>query len=364
MEKMKVGVIGCGNISRAYFNAGKNFKFMEYACCADLNMEAAKTLAEEYDSKAVTVDELLSDKSIDAVLNLTNPQAHVEVNLAALNAGKHVYCEKPFGLSMESARPVIELAKQRGLRVGCAPDTFLGGSHQTCRKLIDDGWIGKPLSGVAFMVCPGHESWHPNPGFYYLNGGGPLFDMGPYYITALINMLGPVKKVAAMGMKGFDKRVCTSEARFGDILPIEVNTHIAGTLEFHCGAIITMIMSFDVAKSTLPWIELHGTAGSLFVPDPNGFGSEVKFARAREDFQTIAVPYGYTDNMRSIGLADMLDGIMNSRDHRASGERAFHALEVMCALEQSATEEQFVTLETSCERPAALPLGLLHGSLA
>ncbi len=363
MKKMKVGVIGCGKISGAYFKAAQTFNFMEYSCCADLNAEAAKAKEEEFGCKAVTVDELFADDSIEAVLNLTIPQAHSEVNIQALEAGKHVYLEKPFALSMEEAAPVLALAEEKGLRIGCAPDTFFGGTHQTCRKLIDDGWIGQPISGVAFMACAGHEAWHPNPAFYYLKGGGPLFDMGPYYITALVNMLGPVKKVSAMGKKGFPERTCTSEARFGEKLPVEVNTHITGTLEFCNGAIITLVMSFDIAQNTLPKIEVHGTAGSLSVPDPNGFGGKVMFAKARKPFEDVAVPFGYTDNMRSIGLADMAKGIMDGRKHRASGELAYHVLEIMCAIEQSAAEEKFVELTTTCERPAILPLGLLNGEL-
>ncbi|MFA7230573.1 MAG: Gfo/Idh/MocA family oxidoreductase [Victivallaceae bacterium] len=359
----KVGVIGCGNISNAYFKAAKTFNFIKYAYCADLNMEAAKAKEELYGCKAVSVSELLMKKEVKIVLNLTTPQAHAKVNIMALEANKHVYAEKPFALSMDEGVPVIELAKKKNLRIGSAPDTFLGGGIQTVRKLIDENWIGTPVSGTAFMMCPGHESWHPAPEFYYLSGGGPLFDMGPYYITALINLLGSVKKVTAITGRGFDERTCTSEARFGAKLPVEINSHVAGLLEFECGAIITLIMSFDVAKSSCPCIELHGTAGSLSVPDPNSFGGPVKFAKARRDWQEVPIPFGYTDNMRSIGLADMAKAIRDRRKHRCSGELAFHVLDVMCALEKSAAEEKHIYLKSSCERPAALPLGLLHGEI-
>jgi predicted dehydrogenase len=359
----KIGVIGCGNISDAYFKAAKTFTFMEYAYCADLNPEAAKAKAELYGCEAVSVEKLLAKKDVEVILNLTTPQAHAQVDAMALEAGKHVYAEKPFALSMQEGLPVIELAKKNALRVGSAPDTFLGGGIQTVRKLIDENWIGTPVSGTAFMLCPGHEGWHPAPEFYYLAGGGPLFDMGPYYITALINLLGPVKKVTAMAGRGFKERTCTSETRFGDKLPVEVDTHIAGLLEFENGAVITLIMSFDVAKSSCPRIELHGTAGSLSVPDPNSFGGPVKFAKARGEWQEVPIPFGYTENMRSIGLADMVKAIGSGREHRCSGELAFHVLEVMCALGKSAAEEKHISLESSCERPAALPLGLLHGEL-
>ncbi len=367
MEQIKVGVIGCGNISDAYFKAAKTFKMMHYAYCADLNPDAAAAKAETYGCQAVSIDALLANREVEVILNLTTPQAHTAVDMMALQAGKHVYAEKPLAVDLEDGRRVIELARQQGLRVGSAPDTFLGGGLQTCRKLIDDGWIGTPLSGTAFMMCPGHESWHPNPGFYYLKGGGPLFDMGPYYLTALVHLLGPAVKVSAMAGKGFPSRTCTSENRFGDALPVEVNTHIAGTLQFASGAIITLVMSFDVIKQSCPCLEIHGTAGSLSCPDPNTFGGPVKYASFAEracGWQDVPIPFGYTENSRSIGLADMVEAITAGRPHRASGEMAFHVLEIMCALEKSAVTGQTIGLESSCGRPAPLTPGLLKGKLS
>ena len=197
-KKVNVGVIGCGNISGAYLSASKIFPIIQVVACADINAQAAQEKAEDFDSEALTVVEILQREDIEIILNLTTPQAHTEVNLKALHAGKHVHCEKPLAISKADGKRVIDLAMEKKLLVGCAPDTFLGGGLQTCRKIIDDGWIGKPVAGTAFMMCHGHESWHPNPGFYYLKGGGPLFDMGPYYLTALIHLLGPVKKVSAI----------------------------------------------------------------------------------------------------------------------------------------------------------------------
>ena len=359
----KVGIIGCGNISDAYFNAAKTFKQLDYALCADLDIEAARSKAETHGCRAVSVEELLNDKDIEIVLNLTTPQAHAEVNTMALNAGKHVYTEKPYALSIEEGAAVLALAEKQNLRTGCAPDTFLGGGIQTVRKLIDENWIGTPISGTAFMMCPGHESWHPNPAFYYLKGGGPLFDMGPYYITALVNLLGPVKKVTAIADRGFEKRTCTCKERFGESMPVEVNTHVAGILEFESGAVISLIMSFDVSRHSCPCLEIHGTSGSISVPDPNTFGGPVRFAQSGSKWQDVPMPFGYTDNMRSIGLADMAEGIRTERPHRCSGELAFHVLEVMCSLEKSAQEESHIYLESSCKRPAPLPLNLLHGQL-
>jgi predicted dehydrogenase len=306
---------------------------------------------------------MLARSDIEAILNLTTPQFHAKVNQQCLNAGKHVYLEKPLALNVKESEAVLALAEKKGLRVGCAPDTFFGGGLQTCRKLVDDGWIGQPLSGVAFMTCFGHESWHPAPEFYYLNGGGPLFDMGPYYLTALVNLLGPVKKVAAMGKMGFKERVCSSEKRMGDKMPVDVNTHITGSLEFENGAIITLIMSFDVAQAKLPRIELHGTKGSLSIPDPNTFGGPVVYGKAKVGFEPVPLTHGYTDNMRSIGLADMITGIGQGRPHRASGALAHHVLEIMCALEESSASEVFVSVKSRCQRPEALPTGLFHGEL-
>jgi len=366
MKPTQVGVIGCGNISEAYFSAAKTFKMMTYSYCADQNPAAAKAKAEAYGSKAVTVAELLANPDIEVVLNLTTPQAHSEIDRLALEAGKHVYAEKPFGIDLQAGREVIELAKKKNLRVGSAPDTFLGGGMQTCRKLIDDGWIGRPLSGTAFMMCPGHEAWHPNPGFYYQKGGGPLFDMGPYYLTALVNLLGPVRQVTAMAGRGFPERTCTSEDRFGDRLPVEIDTHITGVLRFVSGALVTLIMSFDVIKHHCPCLEIHGTAGSLFCPDPNCFGGPVQYTSfdgRNQAWQDIPLPFGYTENSRSIGLADMVDAIRNQRPHRANGDLAFHVLETMCGLETAAATGNAVTIASTCERPAPLPLGLLKGNV-
>ncbi len=364
VKKVKVGVIGCGNISDAYFKASQTFKNLEIVGCADQIQQAAAAKATAYGLKVMTVEELLADKTIEIVLNLTTPQAHTDLNLLALKAGKHAYCEKPFGLDRKSGKAVLQLAKQMQLYTGCAPDTFLGGAHQTCRKLIDDGTIGVPLSGTAFMMCHGHESWHPAPAFYYLKGGGPLFDMGPYYITALINMLGPVKKVAAINAKGFKTRVATSEKADGQRLKVEVNTHVAGLLEFISGAVITLVTSFDVWKHTNHNIEIHGSEGSMRVPDPNGFGGEISiFKPGMKEWQGVTPAFGYLENMRSIGLADMAESIRRQIPCRCSGELAFHVLDVMCALEEASATGTHIRLKSNCAQPAALPTGLKHGKL-
>ena len=259
---------------------------------------------------------------------------------------------------------MVEAAEQQKLLLGCAPDTFLGGAHQTCRKLIDDGWIGRPVAGTAFMMGHGHESWHPNPAFYYDFGGGPMLDMGPYYLTTLVNMLGPARRVCACTARSFEERITTSEPHYGEKIPVKVETHQAGTIEFCNGAIITVIMSFDVWRHSCPCIEIHGSEGTLSVPNPNCFGGDIRLFRpGNDDWHNITNAYGYNENMRGIGVADMAYALRSGRQNRCSGSLAYHVLEIMTSFEKSSTDGRFIELESSCERPQAFPLGLLHGSL-
>jgi len=353
---MKIGIVGCGNISGAYFGGAQKTDVVEIKSCADLNMDAARRQAEKHGCEAVTVDALLADPEIELVVNLTIPRAHAEVALRAIEAGKHTYSEKPFAVDVASGKRVIDAARAKGVRVGCAPDTFLGAGIQTSRKALDGGAIGKPLAGSAFMCGHGHESWHPNPAFYYDIGGGPMFDMGPYYVTALVNILGPAKRVAAVTSKGFDERIATSEAAKGLRIPVNTPTHLAGTIEFANGAVVTMIMSFDMWRHGLPCIELYGTEGSIRVPDPNGFGGTVSVSKAREDWQE--VPLAFPNNARMIGVIDMAQAIRSGRPHRANGELAYHVLEVMASFEQSSVTGRHVEMSTQIERPAAMALGL------
>ncbi|NLT62196.1 MAG: Gfo/Idh/MocA family oxidoreductase, partial [Candidatus Hydrogenedentes bacterium] len=282
MEPVRVGLVGCGNISAIYFRNGALFNSIDIVACADLAPELAVASAEQYSiPKACPVEALLADPGIELVLNLTIPKAHAPVGIAALEAGKSVYTEKPLAVTRDEGKRMVALAREKGVLLGAAPDTFLGAGLQTCRKLIDDGWIGEPVSATAFMQCHGHEHWHPDPDFYYQPGGGPMFDMGPYYLTALVSLMGPVTRVAGLTRATFPERLITSEARFGEIIEVNTATHIAGILEFSGGAIATMVMSFDVWGHTMPCIEIHGTEGSLSVPDPNGFGGVVQVCRPR-----------------------------------------------------------------------------------
>lgn len=372
-RKLSIGLVGCGNISGIYLkNLTGNMKGAEITKCADLEFERAKAAAEQQDEngnerypalEATVIDDIYADDSIDLILNLTNPQAHYPVAMKALENGKHVYGEKPLSVTMEEGKKLLSFAAERGLRVGSAPDTFLGGAHQTVRKLIDDGWIGRVVSATAYMCGHGHESWHPAPEFYYKTGGGPMFDMGPYYLTALVNMLGPANTVCGMTGKAYETRTITSKPKYGKKIEVEVPTHLAGQVGFANGAIANVIMSFDIWKANLPFIEVHGTEGSLSIPDPNGFGGEVRIRRgdAADEWQSVPLSHGYTENSRGLGVADMAHAIANDRVHRASGELGLHVLEIMHAFHVSAHERRFIDLETGCEKPAALPMNLLPG---
>jgi predicted dehydrogenase len=360
MERVGIGVIGCGTISPAYLKAATSFPILDIRALADVNPSAAAARGAEFGIPAVSVEHLLADPAVEIVVNLTIPKVHVEVGLAAVRAGKHVHSEKPLGITASEARRLLDAAAGRGVRVGCAPDTFLGGAHQTCRALVDEGAIGEPVGGTAVFLCPGHERWHPNPGFYYLEGGGPMLDMGPYYITDLVNLLGPVARVAGMTSRLRPERTITSEPLQGQRIPVAVATHVAGTLQFASGAIVSIAMSFDVPKHKHVPIELYGTEASLIVPDPNFFGGEIERAVPGGDWQPVEVRHPYADgNYRSIGVADMARAIRTGQPHRASGELAFHVLEVMEAFGRSSEAGSFVDIASRPERPAPLAAGAL-----
>lgn len=365
MKPVKIGVIGCGNICNIYFQKCKSFDILNVSACADLVMDRAKAKAKEHGvPKACTVKKLLEDKSIEIVVNLTIPKAHGEVALAALEAGKSVYTEKPLAIRREDGKRMLALAKKKGLLVGGAPDTFMGAGIQTCRKLIDDGWIGEPVSATAFMLCHGHESWHPDPEFYYKVGGGPMFDMGPYYLTALVNLMGPVKRVCGATRVTFPERTITSKPKYGTVIKVDTPTHIAGIMEFASSAIGTIITSFDVWNTTLPCIEIHGTAGSMLVPDPNGFGGPVRVRRAgAADWSEVPHTHGFAENSRGVGVADMAYALRTGRAHRANGALTYHVLDLMHAFHDSSKEGRHIEMQSTCERPAAMPMNLPAGLL-
>ncbi len=356
----KIGIIGCGNISGIYLENGKVFDAIDIVAVADIDMDRAIARAAEYGvPRACSVAELLADPEIQIVINLTIPAAHAEVAMQVVAAGKSVYNEKPLSVTREDGKKLLALAKEKGVRVGCAPDTFLGGGIQTCRKLIDDGWIGRPVAAVAFMPSHGPESWHPNPSFFYQVGGGPMFDMGPYYLTTLVNLIGPVKRVTGSAQISFAERTVTNQYNYGDKIPVDTATHIAGVMDFEGGAVGTIITSFDMWAANLPRIEIYGSEGSLSVPDPNTFGGPVKLRRAgASEWSDVAISHGFTKNSRGLGVADMATAIRTGRPHRVSGELAYHVLDLMHAFHDASREGRHIQIESTCARPAALPLGL------
>jgi len=358
--KLNVAIIGCGNISGIYLkNLTQTFDNVQVYAVADLIAANAQKQAEAYGvERIMTLEEILADPQVDLVLNLTTPPSHYAINKQILQAGKHAYCEKPLALTYAQGKELVALAEEKGLLLGCAPDTFLGGGIQTCRQIVEAGLIGEVIGANAYMMCHGHETWHPNPAFYYQVGGGPMLDMGPYYLTALVNLVGSVKSVSGMTSTSFPTRRVTSQPNYGQIIDVEVPTHVNGLLRFANGAIGNIITTFDVWGSTLPRIEIHGTRGSILVPDPNTFGGEVKLKQSFDsEFRTYPITHTRTENSRGLGVHDMADCILNGRtDLRASGKLALHVLEIMEAIHVSSDKKAEVTLETSCEKPAPMPL--------
>ncbi len=363
MDTLNVGIIGCGKIFPAYVKGCRLFRKLNLIACSDISPETAAARAKEFEVEARSIEQMLSSDDIDMVINLTIPKVHAQVTLNALEAGKHVHSEKPLAAELADGQKIVETAAKKNLRVGCAPDTFLGAGLQTCRKLIDDGWIGRPVSGTAFMLSPGVENWHPNPGFYYQRGGGPMFDMGPYYITALVHLLGPVRSVIGTTSRAWNERVATSETMLGVRLPVEVPTHYSGSLVFENGAVINMVMSFDVAAHTHSPIELYGTEGSMAVPDPNTFGGPVSVFRKGQGWKEVPLLYDYAENSRGIGAADIAHAVAAGRAHRCNARMALHALEVMHAFERSQESAAMVEIESDCEQPAPFPSGMVKGLL-
>lgn len=382
MGKIVIGVIGCGVISKVYLkNIQELFTGLAVKACADMDLVKAKQTALEFGiPKACTPEELLEDEDIQIVLNLTIPAAHKTVNCQILHAGKHVYCEKPLALSLKEAQETICLAREKGLLLGCAPDTFLGAGLQTCRQLLDQGVIGKPIAATANMLSHGVEDWHTNPEFYYKSGGGPMLDMAPYYLTALVSLLGSIKRVSCMAGKGYEVRRILTQPLAGKEIAVEVPTHFVGLLEFAGGVLSNLTMSFDVWRSGLPMLEIYGTEGSLIVPDPNCFGGEVRVLRCEsfwkngwgtpvkggkklpggnerptenpKFYEKVALCYQQPrENMRGIGLMNMALAVENRKNYGAFTDLAYHVTEAMLTLLDAAEDGQGHLLTSGCERP-------------
>jgi predicted dehydrogenase len=360
MPKIRAGIIGCGKISGIYCSnlTGAFADRVKLVGCADMVRERAEAAAKEYGlEKVLTPEEMLADPEIDIIINLTIPNAHYEICVAAVEAGKHTYVEKPLCITREQAADLLAKAKRKGVLVGGAPDTFLGGGIQTCRKLIDDGVVGEPVAATAFMLGHGHESWHPAPEFYYKTGGGPMFDMGPYYLTALVNLIGPARRVTGSTRITFPERTITSEPLNGTKITVDVPTHIAGVIDFHNGAVGTIVTSFDVWGGRLPFIEVYGTEASLSVPNPNTFGGPVMIKKSgrSSEWEEITMTHTYTENSRGLGVADMAKAVSEGRAPRASGELAAHVLEIMHGFHDASDQGKHYELKTTCNKPEPLP---------
>jgi len=354
----RIGIVGIGNISKIYLDnlTGMFADKVKLTGVTDVAFERAEKAAADYKLKVYkTLDEMLGSPEIDIILNITPPKLHHAVASAAVKAGKHVYSEKPICAKREEAEEILKIAAEKKVRVGGAPDTFLGAGLQTCRKLIDEGKIGEPVAATAFMMSHGPEHWHPSPHFFYQDGGGPMFDMGPYYITALVSLLGQVSRVCGSARISTPKRTITNEIQNGQTINVEIPTHIAGVLDFVQGTVATLITSFDVYSHSMPRIEIYGTEGTLNVPDPNTFGGPVTIRHLREENWTeIPLAENYRENSRGLGITDMAQAIDENRPHRASGELANHVLEVMHGIHDASFSENYYKLRTKCLRPEAL----------
>ncbi len=368
MREFGVGIVGCGVISGIYMQNMKLFEGLALRACADQRPEAAKSQAEKFGIEACGVDALMARADIDIVVNLTVPNAHFAVSHAALTAGKHVFSEKPLCVSVAEGRRLLDEADRRKLLLGCAPDTFLGGGGRLARQIIDSGRIGKILSGTAILLSHGMEHWHPDPDFFFKPGGGPVLDLGPYYLSALVNLLGPIARVQAQSAIGFAERVIGKGPRMGQSVVVETPTSISALLEFGAGAQITLVMSWDVWKHGHPAIELYGTEGSMRVPDPNFFGGNIEFTERDGDWQSAsaaAMPFGRPNwrspnwpperpeqaNYRCLGLSELASAAANGTPHRSSGRLAQHVLEAMYAILQAAETRQVVEIGTQLDRP-------------
>lgn len=354
---LRIGVVGCGNISDVYIANAPRLGGYRVVACSDVDHDRAAAKSRQHGiPTACSFQSMLRDPAVDLILNLTPPAFHASVALAALEAGKHVYNEKPLACDLDDGHRLVEFARKQGLFVGCAPDTFLGAGYQTCRRLVDQGAIGQPVGAVGFMMCRGPELWHPDPAVFYRRGAGPLFDMGPYYISALVSLFGPVRRVAAIARVTFAEREIVSLPRRGERFAVETPTTVSASLEFTSGPVATLVMSFDIWSHSLPCIELYGSEGTISAPDPNTFGGPVKLRERDEPAgRDLALDEGYADNSRGIGVCDLAEALATGREPRAGGELALHVLEVMHAILDSDLGAESKRIHSQPHRPSAVP---------
>ncbi|MEG0900647.1 MAG: Gfo/Idh/MocA family oxidoreductase [Clostridia bacterium] len=367
MKKTNIAMIGVGCISGIYLeNITKLFTELTLLGVCDLVRERAVAAQEKYGIPKLyeTMADAFADPQVDIVLNLTRPIEHYDVSMGALKAGKHVYSEKPLGATLEEGIALKAMAAQNGLMLGGAPDTFMGAGIQTCRKLIDDGFIGTPVGCAAFMVCRGHESWHPDPDFYYQLGGGPMMDMGPYYLTAMLNLMGGIQSVMSASKISFPQRLITSQPHAGDMINVTANTYVAGTLKFRSGAIGTLFTTFDVHYPSQARFEVYGSEGTLYVPDPNTFGGPIRLFRPEQkELCDMPLLFDYAPNSRGLGLADMAKAVATHRPARADCTQTFHVLDAITGFDRSAESGQWVEMSTAYQREAPMQKAKLLGVL-
>ena len=361
MSPLRVGIVGAGNISAIYCENLSKFPSTELVAISDLDTARAQSQAEKFDIEARSVDALLESSDIDLVLNITIPKAHGEVALRALESGKHVYNEKPLAIAREDGQKMLSVAAEKGLRVGCAPDTFLGAAHQRVRQLLDEGVIGVPVAVHGYMTSRGVESWHPNPEFFYKPGAGPMLDMGPYYLTAFVNMFGAIERLASMTRTTFPERTITSEPHRGEVIKVETPTTFVTALQFANGVVGQLTTSFDTHSFPgQPNIVVYGSEGTMVVPDPNSFNgwnepsSKIIVRRGSGDEEVFMSDLPFKANSRGLGILDIAHAIQEGRDHRASGALAFHVLDTMLASIESSDESKFIVPSTQPDRPALI----------
>ncbi|MHC1787406.1 MAG: Gfo/Idh/MocA family protein [Christensenellales bacterium] len=367
MQKTRVAIIGVGAISGIYLdNLTKLFTDLEIAGVCDLIPERALHAQEKYSLPRVyaTMDEAFQDPTVEIVLNLTRPHQHAEVTLAALRHGKHVYTEKPLGITIEEGRAILKLARDKGLMLGGAPDTFLGAGIQSCRKYLDSGLIGEPVGAAAFMICRGHETWHPDPDFYYQPGGGPMLDMGPYYVTALVNLLGRVDRLVAAGRRTFQSRMITSQPHAGTAIDVQVDTQVLGMMQFESGALGSIFTTFDAYYPAQARLEIYGSQGTMILPDPNTFGGPIRIFRPESGLSgELPLLFDYQENSRGLGLADMASALRRGRAARAGQQQISHVLDVLTGFQRSAQGGTWLDMETPYVRGLPMQKALVAGHL-
>jgi predicted dehydrogenase len=369
MPKVKIAMVGVGAISGIYLkNITQVFSGLELVGVCDLVRERAEKAKEDYNIPKIyaTMHDAFADPEVQIILNLTRPYEHYEVTKAALLAGKHVYEEKPLGADLNEGEELAALAEEKGLMLGGAPDTYLGAGIQTCRRLIDHGMIGEPVGAAAYMIGHGHETWHPDPEFYYKRGGGPMMDMGPYYVTAMVNLLGGVSGVMGLTKKSFPKRLITSKPKFGAVIDVDVDTHLTGLMQFENGAVGTIVTSFDVHYKAVPHnhIEVYGSEGTLLVPNPNVFGGPVRLLRPEDgELRELPLMFDYAENSRGLGLADMAKALTAGREARCGSQQTLHVLEILTAFEKSSREGKLLPIKHPYKRAQPMKNNPMPGVL-